>query len=79
MKLTKMLLCTVGIPCLLMIPLLSVAQEALRIRGKVTDAKDKKPLSGVTIQEVKGNQKTITDMNGVFQLNTKLNLSLIHI
>ncbi|OQP63925.1 hypothetical protein A3860_23645 [Niastella vici] len=76
MKLTKMLLSIVGVLSLLIIPGLSVAQEAVRIRGKVIDSKDKKPLSGVTIQEVKGTQKTISELNGYFQLNTKLKQEL---
>ena len=47
-----------------------------RISGTVTDAKDGKPLSGVSIIEKGGKTGTVTDMNGNYSIHVPANSTL---
>lgn len=52
----------------LLIPLLSLAQEQVQVRGKVTDAETGDPLPGVTILVDKSTRGVTTDMDGTFEI-----------
>lgn len=60
-----------GITCMMLMPELSHAQGTIKVKGRITDSKDGKPLSGATIQvtKTKGTQSVIADENGRFEIS----------
>lgn len=49
-------------------PSFNHAKDSVRVRGKVLDADDKSPLSGVSVQNLRSNQGSMTDAEGEFTL-----------
>ncbi|MGN6491806.1 MAG: SusC/RagA family TonB-linked outer membrane protein [Agriterribacter sp.] len=49
-------------------PLFNNAQDTVRLRGKVTDADEKTPLSGVSVENLRTNQGSMTDNEGIFTI-----------
>ena len=45
-----------------------IAQNIINVKGKVFDKKDKTPLAGVFVQSEETNKKTVTDIDGEFEL-----------
>lgn len=50
---------------------LSVFAQDMVVKGKVMDAQDKSPLTGVTVMEKGANKGVVTDMNGEFSISTR--------
>lgn len=64
----RLFLWVLGIFCVMLSPLDSIAQQAINVKGRVIDAKDKKPLVGATISANKSGKSVITNENGNFEL-----------
>ncbi len=50
---------------------LSLLAQTVEVKGKVMDADNKLPLTGVTVIEKGSNRGTVTDMNGEFSIKTE--------
>ncbi len=72
-----------GIICMMLMPELSQAQGTIKVKGRITDSKEGKSLSGATIQvtKAKGSQSVIADENGRFEISafpkSQLTISMI--
>ncbi|MBO9152267.1 SusC/RagA family TonB-linked outer membrane protein [Chitinophaga sp. GCM10012297] len=67
-KLTKLLLKVLGPVCLVLPATLLYAQDALKVKGKVIAAVERIALPGATIRSEKGNQNTVSDAEGNFEV-----------
>lgn len=73
----RLLLWVLGFTCLGLAPVFSNAQGTIRVKGRVIEPKENKPLSGASIQQVNGKQNAVTDENGNFEISVPLNSRLI--
>jgi len=80
-KLTKMLLLVLGTATFMLAPGFSYAQETVKVKGRVVEAKDKTPLAGATIKQVNGNKSVVADTEGKFEIDlpakSKITVSMV--
>lgn len=72
----RLLLWVLGFTCLGLAPVFSNAQGTIRVKGRVIEPKENKPLSGASIQQVNGKQNAVADENGNFEISVPLNSRL---
>lgn len=68
-RLPKLFFFTLSLCCLMLSALNTLAQGTITIKGQVVDENDNKPLSLVTIEQVKGSATTLTNDNGMFEIS----------
>ena len=74
----KLLLCMLGILCLVMQASFSFAQEGGKIKGTILDAATGKPLAGATVSQYGvASNSTVANDAGKFELNVPANAKLV--
>ncbi|MCO5234992.1 MAG: SusC/RagA family TonB-linked outer membrane protein [Chitinophagaceae bacterium] len=68
-RLPKLFLFTLSLCYLMLSALNTLAQGTITVKGQVVDEEEGKPLSLVTIEQVKGTATTLTNDNGMFEIN----------